>query len=428
MATFDEQQHGRDDIAGNRDKNSTPTRQELSATLTANQWPAHSSRTVPWVSRGSRGSKADRMLKEIDASIPPFIAELTYTPLPETAIELERAVREIVATDAGSDSQLSSLGRFLIRTESVASSKIEQIEASLDDYARALAGVKSNESAVSMVKSAQALHELVEAAGSGRIEMGAILAAHHKLMEDDPAEHAYAGRLRDVQNWIGGSDYSPRGAVHIPPPHDLVAGYMDDLISFANRDDVPTVAQAAIVHAQFESVHPFTDGNGRIGRALINAVLRRRGLTSGTVVPIASAMVAHTQRYFDLVNNYRTGALEPFVLDVARSAQVASSEARTSAAVLAGLPGQWAGISKPRAGSAAAAIIGILLEHPVISADGVEQLFHSVSSTAVYEALARLEKDGIIREVTARKRNKVWSAILVMEELDDLADRIAQRM
>ncbi|GAA1213815.1 Fic family protein [Rhodoglobus aureus] len=397
--------------------------------LTANNWPAHTSRTVPWVRRGAaRGPKADRMLKEIDVSIPPHIAELNYTPSSDTATELEKAIREIVLTDADSDSQLSSLGRFLIRTESVASSKIEQIEASLDDYARAMAGIKSNESAVSMVKSAQALHDLVEAAGSGQIELDAILAAHRKLMEDDVEDRAYAGRLRDMQNWIGGSDYTPRGAVHIPPPPETVPGYMDDLIAFANRDDVPTVAQAAIVHAQFESIHPFTDGNGRIGRALINAVLRRRKLTTGTVVPIASAMVANRDNYFDLVNNYRTGALEPFVLDVAHSSQVASREARASAAVLEALPAQWASISNPRSGSAAAAIIGMLLDHPVFSAEDVELLLPDAQTSAIYKALTRLEKDGVIHEVTARKRDRVWSATLVMDELDDLADRIAQHI
>ena len=392
------------------------------------EWPAHGARTVPWKPRRRQGPKADRMLQEITVSLPPAIAEVTYTPDTATAIELENAVRDISATDAGSISQLSSLGQFLIRTESVSSSKIEQIEASLDDYARAIAGIKSNASAVSMVKSAQALHGLVDAAGSGEITLDSILTAHHQLMEDDPSERSYAGRLRDVQNWIGGSDFTPRTAVHVPPPPELVDPLMADLLIFANRDDVPVVAQAAIVHAQFESIHPFSDGNGRIGRALINAVLRRRGLTSGTVVPIASAMVAKRQIYFDLVNGYRTGALEPFVLDVARSAQIASREARVSGEVLESLPGRWAELSKPRAGSAAAAILQQLLDHPVFSADDISDLLPNLSDVNIYRALQRLEDDGVIHEVTARKRDRVWAATLVMDELEDLADRIAQRL
>lgn len=428
MTTFDAAKHPRGGNVNNRGEFSGRVRDESQVSLSSAGWPRHSSRTLPWIASSTRGPREDRILKEIDVSIPPLIAGLTYTPLPQTSAALEEAVREIVATDVGYSSQLNSLGQFLIRTESVASSKIESVEASLDDYARAIAGVKSNESAFSMVKSAQALHNLVDAAGSGTIELDDILSAHRDLMEDDPSDREFAGRLRTMQNWILGSDYSPRGAIHIPPPPETVRQFMDDLIGFANRDDVPAIAQAAIVHAQFESIHPFTDGNGRIGRALINAVLRRRGVTTNTVVPVASAMVAQRQHYFDLVNNYRTGDLEPFVLNVARSATVASREARKSAEILRALPEEWAKISKPRAGSAAAAIVGVLLDHPVLGAEDAEALLPGISTASIYEALARLETDGVIHEVTARKRNKIWAASLVMDELEDLTKRIGQRM
>ena len=95
---------------------------------------------------------------------------------------------------------------------------------------------------------------------------------------------------------------------------------MADLIRFSNRSDLDPIVQAAIAHAQFESIHPFTDGNGRIVRALITAILRRRGLTRTTVVPVASALVADRERYFELVNDYRDGALAPFVDELARAA------------------------------------------------------------------------------------------------------------
>ena len=365
------------------------------------------------------------MLREVTVSIPPLIADLPYTALPNTVIEMERALREVVNTDAASGGRLSSLGQFLIRTESVASSKIEDIEASMNDYARALAGIKSKESAVSMVQSTNALQQLVDDSGeAGRISLRSILDAHEKLMANDPVDGRDAGMLRTVQNWIGGSDFTPRDAVHVPPPPETVPMYMDDLISFANRDDVPAIAQAAIAHAQFESIHPFTDGNGRIGRALINAILRRREFTTRTVVPIASAMVAQREHYFDLVNNYRTGELEPFVEDLAISAQVASRAAQESAKVLEELPAEWAQISRPRRGSAAEIILSQLLDHPVLTIDDAERLAPRASTSSVYEAMVRLEKDGILHEVTARKRHKVWAASLVMDELDELDRKI----
>lgn len=97
----------------------------------------------------------------------------------------------------------------------------------------------------------------------------------------------------------------------------------------------------------FESIHPFTDGNGRIGRALIGAVSRRRGLTKNTVTPIASAMVADVDTYFSLVNNYRSGDFDPFVLYLARSAVRASDAARESDAALDALPAMWLELARP---------------------------------------------------------------------------------
>jgi Fic family protein len=365
------------------------------------------------------------MLTEVTVTLPPFIAGLDYTPSPAITKAMEHGERAVIALDVGAGRNLASLGQFLLRTESVASSKIEYIDAGVDDYARAMAGLRSNDSATTMVAGTKAITGMIDRAGTeGRIDLGQLLDAHRVLMADDPLDGAYAGRLRDVQNWIGGSDHSPRGAIHVPPPPDTVDAYMTDLIDYANRDDVPVLAQAAVVHAQFESIHPFTDGNGRIGRGLINAVLRRRGFTTTTVVPIASAMLAHRQRYFDLVNDYRTGALHPFVSDVARSAAIASDAATVSAAALAGLPGYWATLSKPRRGSTAAAVLDLLLDHPVINADDAAQLT-GAKSTAAYEALARLENDGVVHEVTARRRDRVWAASAVLGELDNLSDRIA---
>lgn len=392
--------------------------------LTRGTWPAHTSLTVPWKSGSGRGPREDRMLTQVTVSLPPEIADLDYTAPRALLPLLDAAARDIVALNSGAGSQLQSLGQFLIRTESVASSKIEHVEASPDEYARALAGIKANESATSMVAAALAIEEMVNAAGSGEITMDSILDAHRTLMAADPVDGPHAGQLRSMQNWIGGSDYSPRGAVHVPPPADTVADYMGDLLVFANRDDMPALAQAAIVHAQFESIHPFTDGNGRIGRALINAVIRRRGLSTVVVVPIASAMVARQAEYFDLVNGYRTGHVTPFVESVARSTQIASAAATVSAARLQELPGHWATLTRPRAGSAAARILDQLLNHPVLSAEDAIQLTGASESSA-YDAMDRLERDGVLHEVTARKRDKVWAATDVLAELEDLGKRIA---
>jgi Fic family protein len=339
---------------------------------------------------------------------------------------MDAALAEVVALDQTYGGQLEALGVLLLRTEAVASSKIEYVEASLDDYARALHGSRANNSATSMVAATTALEALLANTDArARIEANVILAAHRDLMADEPAERAYAGRWRNVQNWIGGSDYSPRHALYVPPPPDTVEHYIADLLVFANRDDLPILAQAAIAHAQFESVHPFTDGNGRIGRALINAILRRRHATTQVVVPLASALVAHRERYFGLLGSYREGHVEPLISSFAAASRVAAAEARTSAERLATIPGEWADmVGRVRSDSATARLLSVLPSRPVLTADdAVSRL--STPPSSIYAAIDRLQDAGVLRPLTDRKRNQIWGASLVLDELDDLGVRIA---
>lgn len=393
--------------------------------MTFADWPAHTSDRRAWQQSRRAGTREDRMLTEIEVSLPPKIATLDYELEPTLRGESERAAYEIAYTEGAAGGQLGALGRFLIQTESVSSSKIEQLDAATEDFARALAGSRANDSATSMVAATAALTEMVAAAGrTGRIDLVEILAAHRTLMRDDPHDGRYAGHVREVQNWILGSDYSPRGAVHIPPPPELVSEYLDDLVLYANRNDVPPLVQAAVAHAQFESIHPFTDGNGRIGRALINAILRRRGVTRATVVPIATAMVANRGEYFRLVNDYRKGELGPFVRSVIASTTIATEESRRTAERFRDLPGEWRDVVKPRSGSALEALIDNLLEHPVLGIDDATRIT-ATSAQSVYVAMDRLTEDGIVKEITGRARDRVWVASEVIAELDELTSRIA---
>ena len=365
---------------------------------------------------------------EVATRVPPLIADLTFGVPASLTSANERALGALGAIDAEATGQPLALARFMIRSESVASSKIERVTASAKDFALAIAGNKSNVSAMSMVAATAALSTMVDTAGrTGRIERADLERAHAALMADDPREAPFAGKTRDAQNWIGGSDYSPRGALYVPPAPDRVDALLDDLIAFANRDDVPTIAQATIAHAQFESIHPFGDGNGRIGRALIGAILRRRRITQSSVVPVASGLLARRDDYFDALSLYREGDLKPPHELMLRSATVAAEEGLPSVRRIKRLPTEWAERADARRGSTAAALLPAFFDSPVMSAFEIEAIT-GTGSPAVYAAIARLEEDGIIHEITGRKRNRVWAASDLMEELDRLDARIASRM
>lgn len=368
------------------------------------------------------------MLREVTASLPPLIAAVDVDLPGDAVVVMEEATREVVALDHERGAELQALGAILLPTESVASSKIERVEASTADYARAMHGNRSNQAATAMAAATTAIDALITSVDGGdTLRLEAVLDAHRALMWDDPTERLYAGRFRDMQNWIGGSDHSPRNALFVPPPPGMVADYMADLVAFANRDDVPVLAQAVIAHAQFESIHPFTDGNGRIGRAIINTVLRRRGTTGRVIVPIASALVAHRDRYFDLLDDYRLGHVQSLVLSFSTATRIAAVEARVTADRVAALPDRWREMAgSTRTGSATDRLLTRLPDLAAFTAeDAHDEIGGPLSST--YTAIERLREADVIRSLTDRKRNQVWGVVAILDELDDLGARIERR-
>lgn len=397
------------------------------------QWPAVSVQTRPWRTNpdlvgptGARASYADRTLNEIEVQIPPWIADLPVHIAPETQAACEEAAQRIAQLEVHAD-QLAGIGDLLVRTEAVASSKIERIHADLDELARASVGEQAGERARTTLAAARTIKQLTESCNEGvSLTTQAILAAHHALLVDDALEREWAGRFRQQQNWIGGSDFTPRGAVHVPPPAEHVGPLVDDLVRFANRDDISGIAQAAVVHAQFEAIHPFTDGNGRVGRALIGAVLRRRGVTRAASVPVAAAMLADVDAYFVELERYRAGDIASMVRYVARSAIVASEAATITADRVRSLPHEWRATVGPRRGSSAAHLIEGLVQAPILDLARARAVTGS-TPIRTYEALDRLTEAGILEEITHRGRNRIWVAREVLAEVTELEDRIGLR-
>ncbi|MEU1982258.1 Fic family protein [Nocardia sp. NPDC019395] len=389
-------------------------------------WPTHRSEDRPWASRSRQGSRADRTLNSITVSIPPRIAGIEYNTIGAVDRAHEAAVIAVARLEASFGEHMAPLADFLLRSESVASSKIEHIDAGWRAFGKAVAGGKASDEAKSQLAAVRALIAMVDAAGSGPITLETLLTAHQLLMATDYYTARDSGQLRTVQNWIGGSDFTPAGAGHVPPPPEMVPELMRDLVEFVNRSDLPIIAQAALAHAQFESIHPFTDGNGRIGRALISAILRRRGLTARVTVPLASAMLADTSRYFAHLDAYREGRAGQFVEYVARAAIDSSEAAQESARALAELPARWRALARPRANSADEVLIGTLLDKPILNFDGAQKITGTAESST-YKAMARLTEAGVLEVLSASNRNRIWAAPDVLAELDALSASIGKR-
>ena len=390
-------------------------------------WPAVGFERLPWQPRTRASSRADRSFREYEATVPPKIATRTVHIEPGTVNAIADATAAIATLDAQSGVDVGPLWTQLLRSESVASSKIERIYTKQAELAAALAGARASKAARDVAAHVHAIERLVHHAATSSLTLDDLLAAHHALLGSDPVEGIHAGRLRDVQNWIGGSDETPRAADFVPPAPSRVGALMQDLIDFLGRNDVPAVLQAAVAHAQFETIHPFTDGNGRLGRALVHAVMRRRGLTTRTMVPIAAALLADTESYFDALTAYRVaGDLDRFALLFSSCAVVAASESLVALRELVALPARWRAELVPRSGSAVDTLLGVLVGRPVVAVDDVVALCGTTPRGA-YDAIAKLEEHAVLREITKRRRDRAWSAPDVFVIVDDLERRIGRR-
>jgi Fic family protein len=375
------------------------------------------------------GSHADRSTFVYEAYVADTIAALQSHLLDDAAaavLEAERAVSELQleTTFAG----LEALSRQLLRAESVASSRIEGLRLSQRRLAEALLSPADADAAArEVVGNIEAMQAAIELGGRGSAITTSDIQELHKLLLRNSQHADIAGQLRTEQNWIGGSDHSPRGAEFIPPHEDMVPALLDDLAEYLNRADTSPVVQAAIAHAQFETIHPFADGNGRVGRALIHVVFRRRGLSSRFAPPISIVLAANGTRYVEGLNAYRQGLASEWCRFFARVTVDAVHRSQELAADLASLQAHWLDQAKhPRSDSAAARLISAIPGQPIIDARSVATML-AVSEVAARNALNALESAGVLRPIVfGKKRYRAWEAPALISLLDNFEWSMAE--
>jgi len=377
--------------------------------------------TLPWdISPGAGYVRAAQQQRgNYEAAISADIANLSVNLPADALADAEDASREATRFDAELGSEIAPFSSVLLRTESAASSNIENLTASTRAIAEAeLPGAKTTANAKAIVANTAAMLAAINLADN--IDATAILAMHEALMRDvDPKS---AGRWRKEQVWIGGGTHGPRGAMFVPPHHSRVLAAIDDLLRFAQRDDIPALPQIALAHAQFETIHPFTDGNGRTGRALIQAMLRRKGLTRNVTVPVSAGLLTDTDSYFAALTSYREGNPAPIVRRVSEAAVAAVVNGRQLVSELHAVRAGWNDKITARSDSAAWQIADLLLRRPVINtALLTEEL--GIESKHARRFLGPLSAAGIIVETSSGPRSRVWRSTEVIAALDAFAER-----
>jgi Fic family protein len=337
----------------------------------------------------------------------------------EAVAEAERAVRDLVA--APELAGLEALSRQLLRAESVASSRIEGLQLSHRRLAKALfdpAG--ADRTARLVVGNIEAMERAIDlGATAASLQTADVLDLHRTLFSGTEDEQL-GGRIRERQNWIGGSSINPRRAEFVPPPASEVRPLLDDLCTFANRVDLPPVAQAAIAHAQFETIHPFADGNGRVGRAIIHVILRRRGLAVRFVPPISLVLLGNAGSYVEGLTLYRQAEVAEWSARFAHALRDSTVLATRLGAALVELKASWReAAGRPRRDSATQRLIDLLAARPVIDIPTTASLL-DVSYPQAREAVLRLEQATVLRPVSiGRRRNRAWEAPSILTLLDE---------
>lgn len=367
------------------------------------------------------GSRSARGAFTYEAYVPEPIANedfLLSSSTAAAAANAEEAVRELSRQPPG-ELNVEALTRQLLRAESVASSRIEGLVLGHRRLARAAFGPSARDiTAESVLANINAIERAIAiGAESEKITQANMLEIHRTLFEGTRDEHL-GGRIREDQNWIGGDASSPRNAEFIPPPHDLVPTLLDDLCAFINRDDVPGVIQAAIAHAQFETIHPFEDGNGRIGRALILAILRRRRIAQRHLPPVSLALAGHSDKYINGLASFRNGHEDDWYTMFIDAVYRAGARAHDFAQQVAELQQRWLEqAGAPRWGSGARRLIELLPSNPVIDVAKATRLLEG-SNEQARQAIARLEKADVLRKITVGKRNRAWETVGLFDLLD----------
>ncbi len=364
-----------------------------------------------------------------DAFIPDPISRLDIRIPGDLAASISEAETGISGLNAGSPAHLAPLARLLLRTESIASSRVEGLQVDARSLARAEVKQETGRSigpqASEVLASIDAMEFAIERAADKRALDAADLCDIHRALLKDAAPKI-AGKIRTAQNWIGGNNYNPCGADFVPPPPELLDELLADLCNFCNDDALSPLVQAAIAHAQFETIHPFADGNGRTGRALVQVILRRTGLAPSYVPPISVMLARHKESYIRGLTLFCDGNLDGWLAIFADATASAAQLAQRYVRHVAELQESWrrklrAIDSPPRSDAAAWAIIDVLPAHPVVTVQ-IAMAATNRTRPAIVNAVQQLTEAGVLAPLSESEKNRAWEAADLLELIAGLEE------
>ncbi|WP_139651450.1 Fic family protein [Raoultibacter phocaeensis] len=367
---------------------------------------------------------------------PDVLAGRSFLLQGETAADIADAEHEILRLN-GTASALrntEALARMILRAEALSSSRIEGLVIGPRRILKAeLGGAGADATAQEVLNNINAMSVALEHALESEITVDALCDIHRALTKETMIDR-FSGVIRTEQNWLGGNAYNPCGASYVPPLPQRVLPLLEDLASFCNDNALSPLAQAAVAHAQFETIHPFVDGNGRVGRALVHVVLRRRGLSPNVVPPISLALATRAQEYVKELARFRhegsfsdsdaVEGLNSWLSFFASCTLHACKNALEFERRIETIKSGWIGALGKAATSTDLLMADAMAGQPLFNATTMMQATGK-TMPAVNSSIERFQKAGFVKQVNAGKRNRAFEAIGIIEAFTSFERNLA---
>ncbi|MGU3434818.1 Fic family protein [Actinomycetes bacterium M1A6_2h] len=391
--------------------------------MTSSSWPAVGRETHRWLHRDPVASRRTLLENRGDftAAVVPEIARLTPALAGAAAARAQEATRAMTAFGVTSDRMAAlPFSAVFLRGESATSSQIENLTVHARKLSLAAVGAYVGGNAELVARNVFAMRADIDAASD--LNADAVRRMHRELtdgVQDD------AGEFRDQWVWIGGR--SPVTASYVAPRHEAVPAAVEDLVLFLQRRDLDPTVQAAIAHAQFETIHPFTDGNGRTGRAIVSSLLRARGVVGNVTVPISSGLLHDIDGYIAALTDYRAGRPTAIVECFSDAAMASLANASILMADVEAFHDRVLD-SRRRVTASLRAVARFCCSEPAFTAGMLESIGGVPKATA-YRTVDQLTTVGLIRHERSVKvkGQKVWVVPAVLTALDEFAERAGRR-
>jgi Fic family protein len=316
------------------------------------------------------------------------------------------------------------LVRPFIRHEAVLSSRIEGTRASLNDVyvyeAAQLSYLEPTTDVREVHNYVKALDHGIKRLRSLPVSLRLMREIHGELMAGVRGEHLTPGEFRRSQNWIGPPGSTLETAHFVPPPVEEMHATLDDLEKYIHASsDLPPLVQAALIHYQFEAIHPFLDGNGRIGRLLIILLLIEWGLLSQPWLYLSAYFEVHRTTYYDyLLGVSQRGEWEDWLVFFLDGVQHQSEDAIVRIEHLQHLRQNYVtSLQRERAAERLMQAIDVLFERPILSIRQLEAAM-GIPYRSAQRYIEKLEELGVVREVTGRARNRLYQAEEILSALE----------